>query len=324
MKKIILLLLIVYNGLADNHAVVFMYHRFGNEKYPSTNITKEQFKAQLEYLHKHNYTVLKLSKIINLLKQNKSLPPKTVALTMDDAYKSVYTVAFDMLKQYNYPFTVFVNTHPIDVGSNFYMSWDEMREMQKYGVEFANHSFSHPYLLQKKDELDKEIGYAQTRLQDELGKDTNETPKMFSYPFGEYDEELEKYLEKNGYVGITQTSGVLYRENIDKVPRYPMAEKYATKKGFRMKLNTLPMPISFIKSDATQNPPILQIKLNEHLNIGCYSSSGKAIDVVWIDNTTFQTKSKTKVTTRREKYTCTAKAKDKKWYWFSYLWIFKD
>lgn len=157
MKKIILLLLIVYSVVADQHAVVFMYHRFGNEKYPSTNITKDQFKAQLAYLYKHNYNVLKLSSVINLLKQNQDLPPKTVVLTIDDAYKSVYTTAFDILKKYNYKCTVFVNTRPIDLRSKAYMSWEEIKEMQKYGIEFSNHSYSHPYLLQKKINLIKSL-----------------------------------------------------------------------------------------------------------------------------------------------------------------------
>ncbi|WP_428739711.1 polysaccharide deacetylase family protein [Sulfurimonas sp.] len=323
MKKIILLLFIIYNCFADTHAVVFTYHRFGNDKYPSTNISKEQFKEQLEYLHRNNYNVLKLSTIINLLKQNKELPPKSIALTMDDAYKSVYTVAFPMLKEYNYRCCVFVNTQPIDRLSKNYMSWDEMREMKKYGVEFANHSFSHPYLIQKKDILDKEIKQAQKRLHEELGDDTNENPKMFSYPFGEYDTDIQQYLQKNGYIGITQTSGVLYKENLHEIPRYPMSEKFATKQGFQLKLNTLPLPIESVKADETQTPPSLQIKLKKHLNIGCFLSSGEMIDVTWKDETTFQIQAKEKFTSRREKYTCTAKAQKGKWYWFSYLWVDK-
>ncbi|MFT7860233.1 MAG: hypothetical protein ABXS93_04775, partial [Sulfurimonas sp.] len=140
----------------------------------------------------------------------------------------------------------------------------------------------------------------------------------------EYDAVIEKYLEKNGYIGITQTSGVLNRENLHRVPRYPMAQRYATNKGFRLKLNTLPLPVISTKEDISQNPPILQVKLKKHLNISCFLSSGEAIEVEWLDQTTFQTKAKEKLTTRREKYTCTAKADGEKWYWFSYLWILKD
>ena len=324
MKKIILLLFIIYSVFADDHAIVFTYHRFGNDKYPSTNITKEQFKAQLEYLHNNHYNVEKLSTVINQLQQNKPLAPKTVVLTMDDAYKSVYTVAFKMLKEYGYKCTVFVNTNPIDVKSKYYMSWDQMREMKKYGIEFSNHSYSHPYLLEKKDTLDKEIKYAQERLQKELGEDTNENPKMFSYPFGEYDTEIQKYLEKNGFVGITQTSGVLYKGNLSEVPRYPMSEKFATKKGFHLKLNTLPLPVEYTEIDEDQNPPTIKIKLKKSLNVECFLSSGENIGIKWLDNTTFQVKAKEQFTSRREKYTCTAKAEGGKWYWYSYLWISKD
>lgn len=147
---------------------------------------------------------------------------------------------------------------------------------------------------------------------------------MFAYPFGEHDREIEYYLEKNGYIGVTQTSGVLHKDNLNRIPRFPMAERYATETGFRLKLNTLPMPVSSIKEDLSQNPPVLQIKLKKHLNIGCFLSSGEAIDVEWLDKRTFQTQANTQLTSRREKYTCTARAEDDKWYWYSHLWILRD
>jgi len=342
-KKIIYLFIILFLSFPlfatqtkePNSAVVFMYHRFGETTYPSTNITIEQFQYQLDYLEDNNYSVLPLSKIINNLINKKHIPKKTVALTIDDAYISTYTKAYPMLKDKNFPFTVLVSTKPIDNRSKNYMTWDMMREMKKNGVEFANHSLSHDYLLQRANESDSrwrqrvlpEIQKAQIRLQEELGPDTNENPRLFSYPFGEYDTKTINLLEDLDYIGITQTSAPIGEESdFSALTRFPMAEAFATPDGFTTKLNTLPMPIDSISQKdpllKEQNPPKLHIKLKNSLkNITCYLSNGEKIKTKLISDTEIEVIANEQIKQKREKYTCTAPAKDGKWYWYSHLWI---
>ncbi|MDD2449034.1 MAG: hypothetical protein PHS42_11800 [Sulfurimonas sp.] len=100
--------LILYTStlFADNSAVAFMYHRFGEPKYPSTNIKIEQFRDQLEYLKANDYNVWHLSKIISYIKAKKELPPKTVALTIDDAYISFYENGYPLLKEFGFAFSL--------------------------------------------------------------------------------------------------------------------------------------------------------------------------------------------------------------------------
>jgi len=337
-KKILLILLFFISvPLFANSAVVFMYHRFGETTHPSTNITLKQFEYQLDYLEKNNYNVWHISKILNHIINKKTIPQKTVALTIDDAYISTYTKAYPMLKDKGFPFTVIVSTNPIDNKSRFYMSWDMMREMQKNGAEFANHSLTHEYLLPRKDETDKvwtkritnEIQKAQLRLQEELGVDTNENPRLFSYPFGEYNMKMAEILKELGYMGLTQTSGAIgERSDLRALTRFPMAEAFANAEGFITKLNTLQMPIKSVSQKEPvlkeDNPPKLRIKLKQELkNLRCYMSSGESIDVNWISKTEFEISSKTEIEPPRQKYTCTAPAEDGKWYWYSHLWIVK-
>jgi len=78
---------------AADSAVVFMYHRFGETSWPSTNIRVDQFEAHLKELAEGGYEVLALPSILSALKRGEALPDKTIALTIDDAYLSVYTVA---------------------------------------------------------------------------------------------------------------------------------------------------------------------------------------------------------------------------------------
>lgn len=324
----------------DNYsqsAVVFTYHRFGESKYRSTNITIEQFQYQIDYLEKNNYNVWPLSKIINHLQKKKPIPKNTVALTMDDAYKSVYTDAYPMLKKKNFPFTVFVNTQPIDNGSSAFVTWDQIREMKENGGEFANHSLTHDNFLIKdaeskkdwKKRITKEVGKAQIRLNQELGYMTNELPRMFAYPFGEYDEATSELIKELDYVGLTQLSGAIgFDSDFGMLNRFPMAERFATENGFKTKLSTLPLPIESLSRKnpvlkATEaNPPKLRIKLKEPISrMGCFTACGDPIDMNWISKTEVEINAKDVLEGPRNRYTCTAPAKDSKWYWYSHLWI---
>lgn len=332
---IFVLCLPLFSQDKSNDAVVFVYHRFGETKYPSTSIKLEQFKFQLDYLKEHNYNVVKLSKLVSLVLQKKPIPPKTVCITVDDAYKSVYTNAYPMMKKRGFNFSVFVSTKAIDNCSKSYMSWEQMIRMKENGVEFANHSLTHPYILQKKDQTKQEwekrfsdeVLKAQIRLQEELGADTNSDIKLYSYPFGEYDSQTIELLKKLGYFGVTQTSGAFSKDSdLMRIYRYPMAEVYATKSGFLTKLNTMVMPVkSFSPQDGTiknQNPPKLHVALKNPLKgLRCYMSSGDRLDVKWINDTEFEIEAREPLKQRRQKYTCTAPAPEKKWYWFSFLWI---
>ena len=336
LKIVVLVLLILSSHISANSAIVFMYHRFGETTHPSTNITMEQFGFQLDYLQKNNYNVWPFSKIIRYISEKKPLPPKTVALTIDDAYISTYTKAYPILKKKNFPFTVILSTNPVDNRSSFYMSWDQMREMKKNGAEFANHSLTHEFRLQREDEsgqewkerMTYEIQKAQSRLQEELGEDTNENPRIFSYPFGEYDRKTTELLKELGYAGVTQTSGPIGEDSdIQRINRFPMAEAFASPEGFITKLNTLPMPIESVSPKGPlleENPPKLYIKLKRPIeNINCYLSNGEKIELKWLSSREFEISAEKEIEPPREKYTCTASAGDGKWYWYSHLWIVK-
>ena len=317
-----------------SHAVVFMYHHFGEDKFTSTNIRLEQFKKQLDYLKENDYNVWPLSKIVQYVQYKRSIPPKTVALTIDDAYISIYTHAYLMLKEKGFAFTVFVNTNPIGHNSINYMTWEQMREMKLFGAEFANHSSTHDYLIPKKNEtaeiwkkrLKTEIEDAQEVLQKELGSNTNENPKLLSYPFGEYTQESAEYIKSLGYIGVSQTSGVIgYDCDLRRVPRYAMSEAFGNMEDFVLKLNTLPLRVESAEPwnpVVTKNPPSLKVKLKKPMkNLACYTSSGKAIDIEWLSETEFKAQATSPLRGERDRYTCTAEDKKGRWYWYSHLWI---
>ena len=132
---------------AADHATILMYHRFGEDKYPTTNVRIEQFEEHLEILASGKYSVWPLQEIISNLQAGKSVPDRTVAITIDDAYLSVYEVAMPRLKERGFHATLFVATRPIDRDLRNYMDWAQLREWQAAGFGIGSQTRTHPCLL---------------------------------------------------------------------------------------------------------------------------------------------------------------------------------
>lgn len=317
-----------------------MYHRFGEDRYPSTNIRLEQFEAQLGYLAENGFQIWPLTQIVDYLEQGKAIPDRTVAITVDDAYLSVYTEAYPRLKERGWPFTVFVNTDPVDKGHNGFMSWDQMREMQADGVVFANHSKSHPYMVRREKgesqaawlaRMRTEIVDCHERLEAELG--ANQVPKLFAYPYGEYNASLLTILKELGYTAFGQQSGPLSSyAHRQALPRYPINEDYGDLAGFRTKALSLALPVA----DAhpidpligSNNPPRLEIALDTGeanlKQLACYATGQGAIPVEWIDKKAhrFAVQAPKAFGVGRARYNCTAPhQKGGRYFWHSQLWI---
>ncbi len=336
--KFLLAVVIISSSLSamQSHAVVLQYHRFDETKYPSTSLSMELFTKQIKYLVENNYTVWPLSKVVRYLLAKKPLPDKTIVLTMDDAYRSVYTKAYPLLKKYHLPFTLFVNSLPIIHESQNYLTWDEMREMGKNGAEFANHTYSHQYLVRDNIENSKnyenyvtnEIQKCEVKIEKELGTKVCTAPKMLAYPFGEYDAKLIALVKKLGYVGIAQNSGPISSEsNFMALTRFPMSGGYGVMEQFVLKIDTLPLPLALVESedtivDESNNPPLLTLALQKPLKaFQCFNANGEKLTMKWLSETKVTIQSTQPLAYPRNHYTCTAPAEDGRWYWYSHLWV---
>ncbi len=168
-------------GVQESGAVILMYHRFGENEYPSTNIRVEQLDAHLKVLREGGFSILPLPDIVAAFDRGEALPDRTIAITIDDAYRSIYDVAWPRFRAAGIPFTVFVATDPIDRGNGNYMTWDQIRELHAAGVTIANHTVSHLHMPDRDLATARaEIETAQKRLTDELGT----APTLFAYPYG--------------------------------------------------------------------------------------------------------------------------------------------
>ncbi|QOP45655.1 polysaccharide deacetylase family protein [Sulfurimonas paralvinellae] len=320
----------------QKHVVILQYHRFDENKYPTTSISMKLFTQQMEYLTQHHYNIWPLSKVVRYLQQKKPLPDKTVVISIDDAYRSTYTKAYPLLKKYHLPFTLFVSTLPVDHGSKNYLTWDMMREMAKNGAEFANHTYSHQYLVRDrlKDPQDKqyivdEIQKSQEKLEKELGNSVATKPKMLAYPFGEYDKNLMHITKELGYVGVAQNSGPISSESdFMALRRFPMSGGYGEMEQFVVKINTLPLPLLSVEDedtivDESNNPPLLTLSLQKPLKgFQCFNANGEKLKMQWMSDTQVTVQSSKPLAYPRDHYTCTAPTQNKEsWYWYSHLWV---
>ena len=138
------------DDIEDFGIISLMYHRFEENKYPSTNIKILDFKKHLEVIKKNNIKFINPKNFQNELVNNKK--QRKVLLTIDDGFLSFYKNAWPILKKNKIPFILFVNTR--EVGSFNYMSWDQIKEINKEDfVEIGNHSHSHEYLVDENNEF---------------------------------------------------------------------------------------------------------------------------------------------------------------------------
>ena len=267
-------------------AVVVMYHRFGESVHPSTNIRLEQFEAHLEELAKSQYTVLPLPEIIARLRAKQPLPDRTVGISIDDAFLSVYSEAFPRLKKAGLPFTLFVATDPVDRRAGGYMNWDQIRELKKAGATIGSQTHTHLHMASSSAALNAaDLEKSNARFRAELG----EVPRIIAYPYGEYSLAVGKAAKDAGFTaGFGQHSGVLHTNaDMSYLPRFAMNENFGGASRFRLAVNALPLNVSDVSPQdpllsPDNNPPILGFTVHgdaakELSRLACYASGqGKA------------------------------------------------
>ena len=273
-----LVLLTGYSHAAD-WASILMYHRFGEQDYPSTNIRMEQFREHLEELKKDKYTVLPLGEIVDKLKSGAVLPDRSVAITIDDAYLSVYENAWPLLKEAGFPFTIFVSTDNLDQKMPAFMNWAQLKEMADQGVYVGHHTASHAHLPRlSADKLKEEIERASESFKKNLGF----VPGLFAYPYGEYGSDIKDYIERAGFkAAFGQQSGVAYAQHdLFALPRFALNENYGSIGRLRLAANAMPLRVRNIMPTDNilrQNPPAFGFSLAEDYpnlkQLSCYSSN---------------------------------------------------
>jgi len=324
---------------AAEHGVILMYHHVDANTPPSTSVSPEQFASHLDHLQDNDYQVLPLSTLLQQVYDGDGqLPERSVAITFDDAYRSVYTQAFPALARRAMPFTVFVATGAVDEGYRDFLSWQQIRDMQDSGLaSFGAHSVSHAHLLSGLGEpgwkaaAEGEIDHSVQRLEKMLG---SSDISSFAYPFGEWSPALADLLAERQLYGLAQHSGAIGPQTPPQaIPRFPMARN-ADLQRLQRALHTRPLPVTGIDAGPTfitggeEPPTTLSFTLAEgnyhRQHLACYSASGEALAVAR-DGTRF-TVELPALEAGRNKINCTAPSSTQAdvYHWYSQQWVVAD
>ncbi len=334
MKKLFLLLIVFYlfflnnTTLANNiknSAVVFMYHKFDIPKYPSTNITAEQFNQHMNEFSKSKYNVLSLNYIIDTIINDGNLPKNTIGISVDDADKSFLSFAWPKLKEKGFPVTLFVNTSTISDNNKNYLNWDQIRFLKNEGVTIGAHSHTHYHMTNmSNEEIKKEIEMSNKIFLKEI----NEIPSLFAYPYGEADERLFNILKDYKYkVAFGQHSGVINEtSNLYYLPRFSLNERYGEIERVKFAANTKGLGVyDFVPSNPkiSENPPFIGFSLldqNLSSTIDCFvfDSKGQVDNEMFKFNERIEIRLSRKLTSGRSRLNCTAKDRLGNWRWYGH------
>ncbi len=306
-----------------------MYHRFEENKYPSTNIRINDFKKHIEIIEQNNIKFINPKDFENELKNNKL--QRKILLTIDDGFLSFYDNAWPILKEKKIPFILFVSTR--EIGAFNYMSWDQIKELGKEDfVEIGNHSHTHEYLVDESNEfIKKDIEKSIKIFKQNLGKNSH----FFSYPFGEYSIDFKNIIKDlNFKYAFGQHSGVMDEtKDLYELPRYPINEKYGEIERFKSLTKTLPFKYKSIYPEEkyllqNKNPPEVKIHFFNNIknlkSVNCYSNEGnkwRQSDIKFENSNTLLINIADKFVGERGRINCSLRDPSGLWRWLGIQFV---
>lgn len=310
-------------AVAGESAVILTYHDVGDGGRESTHIRLDQFEQHIRELTSGKYAVLPIPDIANALKQGRELPDRAVGISFDDAYASVYSLAWPRLKQAGLPFTVFVSTGRVDGKRPDSMTWAQVKTLVEAGVSIGNHTTANPHLTRLTPaQVKSEIAGANARLLEKLGV----TPSVFAYPYGEYDIGVRDAVAAAGFdAAFGQHSGVVHgRDDRFTLPRFLLTAQYGDLSRLRRVANALPLPVEDVSPlypvVGEHNPPNFGFSVLPGVGrlsaLACYASGEGAVQIERLGDRRFEVRFAVPFPPGRSRVNCTLPAGDGRWRWY--------
>lgn len=253
---LLLLFLCLFPGLAragiaadSSSAVILAYHRISNDFEPDTSLQTAQFLAHVKMIEEGGYKVAALPDILRALRHGETLPPGTLAITFEGAYRSAFENAMPILLNKNIPFTVIYAADNADAGRQDYLGWKELKLLHKHkGVTLGVLPSAYTHIVgEAPDETLRLVNKARQRHRDMFGEEA----AIFSYPFGEISLNIKNMVRHQGFeTALGLHSGAAYAgSDLFALPRFSMTEHYGTPERFKLITDTLPLPATEIEPE---------------------------------------------------------------------------
>ncbi|OIM99182.1 polysaccharide deacetylase [Idiomarina sp. MD25a] len=318
---------------------VLQYHHVSATTPAVTSITPDQFEQHLRYLKEHDFNVVAIEQAAEWIDAGATIPRKTVVITFDDGYDNVLENAHPKLKEYGFPYAVFVNPDLLEAHPSAYMSWQQLKTIDAEGATIVNHGQTHDHLIRRNENeseaqwqarMKQDVVSAQQAIDAQLG----EQPKYFAYPYGEYSPALEKLLEDWGFKGFAQHSGAWSQWSpATAIPRFPASGRYANLETLSVKLNSLPMAVThytpadpLVSHSETRPTVTVELSKAEGMNtnaLRCFAGSD-VLEPHWDSEMQFSVTPKSDIPIGRSRINCTAPSTSGGYHWFSVALIRPD
>lgn len=319
---------------ADNQsAVIFVYHRIGEDNDPSANVRSDQFDMQIDELKDKDYTVRPLTAIAKAFNNHDTLAPRTVGISFDGGHRSIMKTAVPLLLKNGLPFTIFIAPAQLDQSLPDYIGWDDVKKLSRNPlVTFGLHPLNYTHLSDQPDnEIMRQINAAKVRFREQLGME----PRLFAYPFGEFSKKYRALVEKSGFsAAFGQQSAVAYADmDLMSLPRFSMTESYGDIDRFRMIANALPLPAKDLEPDdpyLTSGTPSIGFTIDPALkgqlsSLSCFVSEQPAPSIHIVGDARVELRLSQPLTLDKARINCTLPARQEnpddpqRWRWWGML-----
>lgn len=180
---------------------ILCYHSVGQPEFGVNDVTPDRFRRQIEVALEQGYRFVAPAEIAAT-----GGGPKDLAISFDDALKSVLTNADPILREFKIPYTVFVVSEWSEQKNEWektgVLGWRELERMRADGVELGSHSATHRDFGEVDIDLAKrEFESSRNTIQERLGF----TPDVFAIPFGQsanWSDAADKAAREIGFTTI--------------------------------------------------------------------------------------------------------------------------
>ena len=197
----------------DRYVVpILTYHHVGvpSAKWRLNSVSEKSFEYQMAFMKRHGFEVISFDDLVEGIKKGHEFSRNTVVLQFDDGYEDNYKYAFPILKKYGFPAMVFLVSDKI--GAPYFLSWDEVKEMEKYNFLAGAHTRHHVYLPRAgRAQAQDEIAGSKKIIEDHLGHGID----YFCYPSGGFNEDIKRIVREAGYKAAVTTNRGKDRFNVD-------------------------------------------------------------------------------------------------------------
>lgn len=195
--------------LPDEAEVPILMYHYVSELPPNADVYRqdltvspEAFEAQLQYLDEADYHPITLTDLYLYLTEGYPLPKNPIVLTFDDGYRDAYEVVFPKLLEHGFPATFFVLATPAHYESEAYLTWSQMEEMSRAGMDIQAHGRDHVDLRGRSYDF---LVYQTLGIKEAIEHHTDRIPRFFCYPSGRWDDDVVDVLQSAGYWGAVTT-----------------------------------------------------------------------------------------------------------------------